>query len=383
MHEALAGVDLGGEDVLVGLMGLGDVAGAADHGRYAQGLAEDAGLGAVDHAAHGVGSRPASRQCFRLVVALRREGRRRGAQHRADRRRRMLCLHPRQQFLFQPFDGAIAERLDRQAWQLAIAPQDLALARQDVARRAAHDGTDIEGRRRRHELALLRRLGVELVLHRVEVMDELAGEMDGADPEMGHRGVRLEAGEPGDVDLRALVGVDHGHHGRLADDDGTRPGHFACHAGGQPVGADAADLLVIGEREVNRLLELGLLELRQHGEADGIERLHVAGAATMVFAVLQGERPGIGVPWLAIDRHHVGVSAQHDAVLYVGPDGGEEIGLRAVLARHQLGNDAVFAKVLLYVLDQRQIGIARGGVERHETAQHFDRADDLPCHDAP
>ncbi len=108
----------------------------------------------------------------------------------------------------------------------------------------------------RHELAVLRRLGLELVLHRVEVVDELAGEMDGADAEMGHRGVRLEAGELGDVDLRALVGVHHRHHGRLADDDDARLRHLARHAGGQRMGAEAADLLVVGRREMDRLLQL-------------------------------------------------------------------------------------------------------------------------------
>ncbi len=206
--------------------------------------------------------------------------------------------------------------------------------------------------------------------------------MDGADAEVGHRGMRLEAGELGDVDLGALVGVDHRHHGRLADDDGARARHLARHAGGQCVGADAADLLVIGQREMDRPLERRLLELGQHGEADRVERLHVAGAAAVILAVLERQRPRIAVPRLAVDRHDVGVAAQHHAVLHVRPDGREQVGLAAVLARHQLGLDAVSLEIGLNVLDQRQIGIARSGVERHETAQHFDGTDDLSCHDA-
>ena len=270
----------------------------------------------------------------------------------------MPGLHLGQQILLQPFDGALAQRIERLVGQLAVAPQDVALAGQDVARRAADDGADIEGRGGRHELAVLGRLGVELVLHLVQIVNELAGEMDRADAEMGHRGVRLEAGEFGDVDLGALVGVDHRHHGRLADDDGARARHFAGHAGGQRMGADAADLLVVGEREMDRPLERRLLDLGQHAEPDGVERLHVAGAAAVVLAVLERERPRIGVPRLAVDRHDVGMAAQHHAVLHVGADGGEQVGLGAVLARHQLGLDAVPLEITLNVLDQRQIGIA-------------------------
>jgi len=78
--------------------------------------------------------------------------------------------------------------------QLAIAPQHLTLARQDVAGRAADDGADIEGRSRRMN-SLSLGAWPRAFLHMVEVVNELAGEMDGADAEMGHRGVRLEAGE--------------------------------------------------------------------------------------------------------------------------------------------------------------------------------------------
>src|SRR5882724_9382334 len=55
-HEVLAGPDLRGEDEFVGLVRLGNVARPTDHRRHAQRLLEDAGLGAVDDAAHHVGA---------------------------------------------------------------------------------------------------------------------------------------------------------------------------------------------------------------------------------------------------------------------------------------------------------------------------------------
>ena len=207
--------------------------------------------------------------------------------------------------------------------------------------------------------------------------------MDGADAEMGHRGMGLEAGELGDVALAALVGVHHGHHGRLADDDDPGLRHLGRHAGRQRMRAEAADFLIVGEREVDRLLERGLQELRQQGEADGVERLHVAGAAAVILAVLQRERPRVGDPGLAVDRHDVGMARQDDAARDVGTDGGEEIGLRAVLVGHQLRLDAVPLEVGLHVLDQGEVGIARGGIERHEPPQHFDGIDGLSGHDVP
>ena len=153
--------------------------------------------------------------------------------------------------------------------------------------------------------------------------------------------------------------------------------HFTRHARGQGMRADAAHFLVVAQREVDRLLERRLEELRQHGERDGVERLHVAGAATVVLAVLQGQRPGIGDPGLAVDRHHVGVARQHHAVLHVRSDRGEQVRLGAIFARHQIRGDAVTLQVALNVLDQCKVGIARGGVERHQATQHFDGIDDL------
>src|SRR6185312_4678460 len=92
-HEALAGCDLRGEDELVGLVRLGDVARPAHHGRHAERLLEDAGLGAVDDAAHGIGARPVGSQRLGLVVALGREADGRGAHDGLDLGRWVLGLH--------------------------------------------------------------------------------------------------------------------------------------------------------------------------------------------------------------------------------------------------------------------------------------------------
>ena len=135
----------------------------------------------------------------------------------------------------------------------------------------------------------------QLDLQLVQPMDEVAGEVDGADAEMGHRGMGLDAGEGGDDAAAGILGVDHAHHGGLAHDHRLRPRHGADQALGQRMGAQAADLLVVAEGEMHRHLQPGALEGRHVGEAGGDEALHVAGAAAVEIAVgLLGELPRIG-----------------------------------------------------------------------------------------
>ncbi len=90
------------------------------------------------------------------------------------------------------------------------------------------------------------------------------------DAEMGQAGVGLVAvdGHPEGGD--ALVSGDRLHVGRLADDHHGRPRAGARQFGDQAGRAEAADLLVIGEGELDRRrLPPGGGEIRRGGEAPG------------------------------------------------------------------------------------------------------------------
>ena len=121
-HEGLAGVDLRGEDELVGLVRLGDVARAADHGRHAERLAEDAGLGAVDARCPRCWS-PTS--CGQRLGASSLPSRREGRASRSARTVSMLAagmlgLHlGQQQLVLQPRRGAALAQRDRSAGRAA------------------------------------------------------------------------------------------------------------------------------------------------------------------------------------------------------------------------------------------------------------------------
>ena len=183
----------------------------------------------------------------------------------------------------------------------------------------------------------------------------------------------FDAGEGGDVAAAGVLGVDHAHHGGLAHDHRLRPRHVAHQLLGQRVGAQAADLLVVAEGEMHRHSEPRALEGGDMGKAGGDKALHVAGAAAVEVAVgLVGEREGIGVPGLAVDRHDVGMTRQDDAARRVGADRGVEVGLGALLVGDQGALDPVLAEVALDVLDKLQVGVARGGVERHQALKHVD-----------
>ena len=213
----------------------------------------------------------------------------------------------------------------------------------------------------------------QLDLQLVQPMDEVAGEVDGADAEVGHRGMRLEAGEGGDDAAAGILRIDHAHHGGLAHDHRLRPRHGADQPLGQRMRAQAADLLVVGEGEMHRHLEPGALEGGDVGEAGGDEALHVAGAAAVELAVaFSVSVPGIGRPGLAVDRHDVGVARQHDAAFAVGADRGEEVGLGALCVGHQRAVDAEIGEVVADIVDQLEVGVARGGVERDQALQHVD-----------
>ena len=153
------------------------------------------------------------------------------------------------------------------ARQGAVAPVERALAGQDVARGAAAHDADIDRGVVGHgvECGVLA-LG-QLDLQLVQPMDEVAGEVDGADAEMGHRGMGLDAGEGGDDAAAGVLRVDHAHHGGLAHDHRLRPRHVADQPLGQRMRAQAADLLVVAEGEMHRHLEPGALEGRHVGQA--------------------------------------------------------------------------------------------------------------------
>ena len=127
----------------------------------------------------------------------------------------------------------------------------------DVGRRAAVDARHLQRGVRRIEARILR-AQFQLVLDVGQLAQELAGDGDGVDAERRHarmRGAALDLDVPAH---RALVAIDDAHRRRLADQHHARLDEAAAELGDHRAHAEAADLLVVGEGEMDRHGELAL-----------------------------------------------------------------------------------------------------------------------------
>jgi len=163
-----------------------------------------------------------------------------------------------------------------------------------------------------------------------------------------HLGDELEA---------ALVAADRPQPGRLADDGDRRLPRQGAEIFVEPLAAEAADLLVIGEGDVQRLLQVAgaRRQGRRLGEHGGEKPLHVDGAAAVEPARALVELEGRRAPSRAVGRHDVEMAGEHDAAAARGPHRGEEVGALAGLVDDALADDAVSREMRLAIGDDRQV----------------------------
>ncbi|MNS58027.1 hypothetical protein D3C72_909320 [compost metagenome] len=137
-------------------------------------------------------------------------------------------------------------------------------------------------------------------------------------------------------------------------------------------GTRAADFLVIGKRQVDRLLARHGQEFRHQRQRTGDEALHVAGAAPIEKPVFFNELERVRAPVLAIHRHHVGVARQDDAALLAAVlprQRGKQVGLGALGVVRQPCVYALALEPIANGFDQGKIGIAAGGIETDQRFQ--------------
>ncbi len=68
------------------------------------------------------------------------------------------------------------------------------------------------------------------------------------------------------------------------------------------------------------------------------------------------------------------MTREDNAAFRQGADGGVEVGLGPVFVRHPSAGHAEFAKLRLDILDQGEVGAARGGVEGHQLGEDVEAA---------
>ena len=150
-------------------------------------------------------------------------------------------------------------------------------------------------------------------MHAFKVCDELASDLHRIDAQRGERGMGFEATHRGFVAMLALMRDHHLHAGGLAHDAAGRLEALRLHVGDHAPHADAAHLFVVAESQVHRPLELAPEQLGHHHQGGGAVTLHVGYAPAKHFVALDLDLEGVGVPRLAVDRHHISMTRQHNA----------------------------------------------------------------------
>lgn len=183
--------------------------------------------------------------------------------------------------------------------------------------------------------------------------------------------MRLLAAHAAVVFALALVRDHRAHRGRLADDAARRLDAVGLQIAQQAAHADTADLLVIRQRQMETGIALGRHEVGHGRQRHRDEALHVGRAPPIQAPVADLRVKRIGVPRLAVDRHHIGMARQHQPRLAPRRQRGEQVGLAAGSVIGQAACRALCPQPVAHPLDQAEVGMAADGIERHQRADQL------------
>jgi len=178
----------------------------------------------------------------------------------------------------------------------------------------------------------------------------------------------------------ALVGVDHLELRRLADDHGAGRRQILPEASDRIHDAETGRLLVVGEEDVDRRLEIQREEIGHERERERVEALHVDGAAAIGAAVLDPQRERVGGPGLSRHRHHVRVAGEHNPAAAGRSKRRVDRRLVALCIRIADVRHAPALQIVLDEIDQGEVRFRALGVERDEPRQHLERRVAHPAH---
>ena len=211
------------------------------------------------------------------------------------------------------------------------------------------------------------------VLNGPDSGDQVAGQMNGVDSRGGQCRMRLGT-DAGCLDGRlSLVPGRHPHAGRLADNAHPRPDRRRSQHIDQRAHPDAADLLVIGQRQMKRRLQLHRRRLPRRHQRRRDKPLHVRRAAAIYSAAFLGRLEGGPRPGLAVDRHHIRMSGQHHTGPVCRTDGGKQVRLGPLVILDDVAVHADIAQQSGAIVDQLAVGITADGGEPDQIGK------DLSC----
>ena len=149
---------------------------------------------------------------------------------------------------------------------------------------------------------------------------------------------------------------DHRLHQRgFTDDARLRPDARCRQIGNHAPDADATDFFIVRERKVQRRIQPTFDEFRQQRQRHRNKAFHVRGAAPIKFSIALNQRKRIGIPCLALYRHHIGMAREHNASFAARTQSREQIGLAFIVVKGQPDIGIVRAQVLAHEINQIKI----------------------------
>ena len=270
------------------------------------------------------------------------------------------------------FDDGVAVA----ARQQPVLPGHFGFLGQDIHRRAAmdHGGLDRGVIRIKARVAV----GFETIPHAFQHRHEFSRHHHGIGALVGIAGMAFLATAARGQLGAALVCAHDLHQGRLADDGKRGPDILRFQVVQQAPNAGAADFFVIRQREVDWPSQFRFRDFRRQPQRGSDKPLHVTGAAAIQIAIPHFRLERIAGPVLAVHRHHIGMAAQHIAAVHFlvfegRPDGGKKIGLLAGGVIAAAAPRAGLLQQALRKINQRQVGIAAGGVKANQVLDQVQR----------
>ena len=174
--------------------------------------------------------------------------------------------------------------------------------------------------------------------------------------------MRLKTVHGGFVRVLAFVRDHHLHAGGLAHDAASGLEALGLHVGDHAAHTDAAHLFVVAEGQMDRPLELALEQLGHHHQAGGAKTLHVGHAPAKHLVAHDLDLERVGVPGLAVHRHHIGVARQDQSANFgfavVRRQRGPQVGLLAAVVIRSAAADAQIIQIGLGPVQQSQVAVA-------------------------
>ena len=176
----------------------------------------------------------------------------------------------------------------------------------------------------------------------------------------------------------SLVGEHRAHVAWFADDGANRRRAEGGKPSNQMRHAAAAGLLVIGEGQMDRLLQPGFGQLRNGGQSCGEIALHVGRTAPVkLFAVAtQAERLRRPLPGLGL--HDIHMAGDDIAGHIRRTDCREEVAAVAFRSGKHHRLHVMGLQIVADPADDFAVGRADDGGERHQLFQNFGRVHEVP-----